>query len=120
MEYVTIVLHCIVSLSILNVWLIRKNKATQWRGGNATTIVQEFERYGLPKWSYHAVGFLKIISAIGLFIAIWVPELTKPSAAILALLLLGSISMHLKIKDPAKKSIPALLFFSICLFILFF
>ena len=91
MEYVMIVLHVIVSLSILNVWLLRKNKATQWRGGDATTIVQEFERYGLPKWSYHVIGFIKIIGAIGLFVAIWVPELTQPSASILAVLLLGSI-----------------------------
>jgi hypothetical protein len=120
MEYVMIVLHVIVSLSILNVWLLRKNKATQWRGGDATTIVQEFERYGLPKWSYHVIGFIKIIGAIGLFVAIWVPELTKPSASILAVLLLGSISMHLKIKDPFIKSLPALLFFIICLTILFF
>jgi len=120
MDYVMILLHGIVSLSILNVWLFRKNKATQWRGGDASTIVQEFERYGLPKWSYHVIGFIKIISAIGLFVAIWIPELTQPSAAILALLLLGSILMHLKIKDPFIKSLPALLFFIICLTILFF
>jgi len=120
MDYVMILLHGIVSLSILNVWLFRKNKATQWRGGDASTIVQEFERYGLPKWSYHVIGFIKIIGAIGLFVAIWVPELTQPSASILAVLLLGSISMHLKIKDPFIKSLPALSFFIICLTILFF
>jgi len=119
MNYITIALQFIVAISILNVWLIQKNKATQWRGGDATTIIEEFKVYGLPVWMCYVIGILKVLLALGLIAAIWYPELRQPSALGLAILLLGSIIMHLKIKDPLKKSIPAFLFFIMCLYIAF-
>ena len=117
MNYFIIALQCIVAFSILNVWLVQNKKATPWRGGDAKTIVEEFEVYGLPLWMCYVVGTLKVLLALGLLAAIWFPALRQPSALGLALLLLGSIAMHLKIKDPLKKSIPAILFFILCLVI---
>ena len=117
MNYFIIALQCIVAFSILNVWLVQNKKPTQWRGGDAKTIVEEFEVYGLPLWMCYVVGTLKVLLALGLLAAIWFPALRQPSALGLALLLLGSIAMHLKIKDPLKKSIPAILFFILCLVI---
>jgi len=119
MNYFVIALQCIVAISILNVWLIQNKKATQWRGGDATTIIEEFKEYGLPVWMCYVVGTLKVILALGLIAAIWYPELRLPSALGLAILLLGSITMHLKIKDPLKKSFPAFLFLMMCLYIAF-
>ncbi|WP_027076860.1 DoxX family protein [Maribacter antarcticus] len=119
MEYITIALQLIVGLSILNVWLIQYNKPTQWRGGNATTIKEEFEVYGLPDWTCYVIGFLKVALAIALIAAIWFPQLLQPAALGLALLLAGSILMHLKIKDPIKKSFPAFLFLCMCLYLTF-
>jgi len=119
MNYIIIALQCIVAFSILNVWLLQKNKSTQWRGGNATTIIEEFKVYGLPVWMCYAVGILKVLLAIGLLAAIWYPELKQPSALGLAFLLLISIVMHLKIKDPLKKSFPAFLFLVMSLYIAF-
>lgn len=119
MDYITIALQCIVGFSILNVWLIQNKKPTQWRGGDATTIIEEFKVYGLPVWSCYVIGTLKVLLAIGLLVAIWYPELRQFSALGLAALLLGSIAMHLKIKDPIKKSIPAFLFLLMCLYIAF-
>lgn len=119
MNYVIIALQCIVALSILNVWLIQKNKPTQWRGGNATTILEEFKEYGLPVWFCYLIGTLKVLLAIGLLTSIWIPEIKQVSALGLAVLLLGSIIMHLKIKDPIKKSFPAFLFLVMCLAIAF-
>lgn len=119
MDYISIVLQCIVALSILNVWLIQNKKNTQWRGGNATTIIEEFKVYGLPVWSCYVIGTLKVLFAIGLLVAIWYPELKQVCALGLALLLLGSIVMHLKIQDPLKKSLPAFLFLIMCLYIAF-
>jgi hypothetical protein len=119
MEYIFIALQLIVGVSLLNVWLIQYNKATQWRGGNAKTLKEEFQVYGLPDWSLYVIGFLKVTLAIVLIVSIWFPEYLIPSALGLAFLLLGSIVMHIKIKDPLKKSIPALLFLLICLFLAF-
>jgi hypothetical protein len=119
MDYISVALQCIVSISILNVWLVQKNRATQWRGGDATSIIEEFKVYGLPLWLCYVVGTLKVLFAIGLLLAIMYPELKQPSALGLAMLLMGSIIMHIKIKDPIKKSFPALLFLVMCLYIAF-
>ncbi|MHA7862933.1 DoxX family protein [Flagellimonas marinaquae] len=119
MEYFTVALQCIVAISILNVWLVQNKKATQWRGGNATTIIEEFEVYGLPVWMCYLVGTLKVILALGLIAAIWYPALRQPSALGLAVLLSGSVAMHFKINDPLKKSFPAFLFLLMCLYIAF-
>ncbi len=59
MDYVIIILKIVVALSLFNVWLIQKDKPTKWRGGNAQTIVEEFQVYGLPVWMCYLVGFLK-------------------------------------------------------------
>ena len=119
MEYFIIVCKVIVALSLLNVWLIQKDKATKWRGGDATTIVEEFEAYGLPKWSCYIIGFLKVTLALILLASIGLPYLENPAAAGLAILLLGSIVMHIKISDPLYKSFPAFLFLILCVFIYF-
>lgn len=117
MDYVIIALQVIVGLSILNVWLVQNKKATRWRGGDATTIVEEFEVYGLPVWSVYVVGTLKVILAIGLLLGIWYPTLVFPAAIGLAVLLAGSVTMHFKIGDPLIKSFPAGLFLLMCLVI---
>ncbi|HEY5764476.1 MAG TPA: DoxX family protein [Candidatus Deferrimicrobiaceae bacterium] len=53
------------------------------------------------------VGFFKISLAILLLAGIWIPSVTKPAATGIALLMLGAVSMHLKVRDPIKKSLPA-------------
>lgn len=110
MEYLIIALQVIVGLSILNVWLVQNKKNTRWRGGDATTLVEEFHEYGLPTWSVYVIGFFKVTAAILLIAGIWFPALVVPSALVLAFLLAGSITMHLKISDPLIKSFPAALF----------
>lgn len=119
MDIFILILKVIVALSLLNVWLLQYNKPTQWRGGDAQTIKEEFSAYGLPVWMCYVVGFLKVSCAIALLVSIWVPVLELPAAAILAVLLTGSIIMHIKISDPLKKSFPAALFLTMCLVIIF-
>lgn len=119
MNLISIILQCIVAFSILNVWLVQYKKPTQWRGGDAKTILEEFEVYGLPAWMCYVVGSLKVLFAVGLLVAIWIPKFKIPCALGLAVLLFGSILMHLKIKDPLKKSFPAFLFLLMCLYLAF-
>jgi hypothetical protein len=117
MDYLMIALQVVVGLSILNVWLVQNKKATRWRGGDATTIIEEFEVYGLPAWSVYVIGTFKVILAILLLAGIWYPMLKFPAAAGLAFLLAGSVTMHLKVRDPLIKSFPAGLFLLMCLII---
>jgi preprotein translocase subunit SecG len=120
MEVFITVLKIVVALSLINVWLVQYKKPTQWRGGNATNIFQEFEVYGLSETFCYTVGVLKVGLALALLASIWFPSLELIASLGLALLLTGSIFMHLKVKDDLKKSFPAALFLVICLVIAFF
>ena len=119
MDYFKITLQLIVALNLLNVWLVQSTKATRWRGGDAKTLAQEFVVYGLPKWMFFTVGFLKVGFSVALIIAIWFPVLLNIASVGLSILLLGSIAMHIKIKDPIVKSFPALFFLILNAFIIF-
>ncbi|WP_026756016.1 DoxX family protein [Sediminibacter sp. Hel_I_10] len=119
MTYIIIVLKFIVSISLINVWLIQKDAPTKWRGGNAQNLKQEFEVYGLPAWMLYVVGVLKVVLALCLLASIWFTLLAQPAALALAVLLLGSIIMHFKINDPLYKSMPAAIFLVLCLIIAF-
>ena len=110
MHYPLILLKLVVGLSIINVWLIQPNKATRWRGGDAKSIFEEFEVYGLPRSFCYLIGFLKVSLALLLIASIYYKQLTLIGSLGLGLLLLGSIAMHIKIKDPMYKSFPAFLF----------
>ena len=107
MDVAVIIVQVAIALGILNVWVLRYGKATEWRGGTAENMREEFEAYGLPGWSVHVIGFLKILFAVCLVAGIWYPELTRPAAIGLAVLMVGAIAMHVKVKDPLKKSLPA-------------
>ena len=108
--YLIIALKIIVGVSILNVWLLRKNKATKWRGGAAKTILEEFQVYGFSKSFCYFIGFLKVSLAILLLVSIQFKTLTLLGALGLSILLVGSIIMHIRVKDAWYKSFPAFLF----------
>lgn len=102
-------LQAIVALGLLNVWLLRATSSTPYRGGEARSLRAEFSAYSLPTWFFFLVGALKLGSAVFLLVGLWVPALVLPAAAVVAVLMLGALAMHVKVKDPAIKSLPALL-----------
>ena len=102
------ILQLIISIGLINVWLFRFNKTTEYRGGSAKNMKEEFIAYGLPEWSMYFVGFIKVAIAVMLIISIWVEELLLYNLIVLAALMIAAVFMHLKVKDPIKKSYPAL------------
>ena len=102
------ILQLIISIGLINVWFFRFNKATDYRGGNAKNMQEEFLAYGLPIWSMYLVGTLKVAIAVMLIICIWVEELLIYNLILLAALMIAAVLMHVKVKDPIKKSYPAL------------
>jgi hypothetical protein len=98
----------IVGCGLLNVWLLRFNKSTAYRGGTAANMLEEFAAYSLPAWSCYLVGFLKVASAFALLAGLLYPVLVLPAAIVIALLMAGALAMHVKVGDPFKKSLPAL------------
>ena len=110
MNYLIIGLKLIVGLSILNVWILRFGQSTQWRGSSAETMKEDFEAYGLPEWFLYLIGAAKVILALVLLASVYYNYLTPIGAYGIAFLMLGAIVMHIKIKDPLKKSLPAFIF----------
>ena len=108
METIVQICQIVVGCGLLNVWLLRFNKSTAYRGGSAANMLEEFAAYGLPAWSCYLVGFLKVTSAFALLAGLLYPALVLPAAAVVAVLMLGAVVMHVKVGDPAKKSLPAL------------
>ncbi len=108
MNIVTAALQIVVALGLLNVWLLRAQRRTSYRGGNARSMQEEFAAYGLPDWSRYVIGTLKVGSAVCLIAGLWLPGLVLPAASLVVLLMLGALAMHLKIGDGLTKSVPAL------------
>lgn len=109
MSYITILLQLFVAFGLLNVWLLRRDKKTSYRGSNAWSLKEEFSAYGLPLWSFYVIGFIKISSALLLLLGIWIPFLVFPAAFVISLMMLGALCMHIKVRDPVKKLLPALI-----------
>ena len=110
-------MQIIVALGLLNVWLLRFRKSTEYRGGNAKNLKEEFAAYGLPVWFMYLIGALKIGSALALLAGLWMPGFVAPAAVLVVLLMLGALSMHIKVKDPLMKSLPAALMLVMGIFI---
>lgn len=117
MRTIVLVSQVVAALGIFNVWFVRFGKATSYRGGSARSLKEEFQVYGLPGWSVGVIGFLKVLCATLLVAGVWLPALTRPAAVALAALMLGAVSMHVKVKDPMQKSLPALGMLALCLLI---
>jgi DoxX-like family len=109
MRILLIVLQVVVALGLLNVWLLRFGQSTAYRGGDARSMREEFARYGLPSWFMLLIGTLKVGAALCLIAGVWLHSLVLPAAALICALMIGALAMHVKIRDPLKKSLPALL-----------
>ena len=108
MRAILAICQIVAALGLLNVWLLRSSRATPYRGGEARSMREEFQAYGLPAWFTYVIGALKIGVAVSLMAGVWIPALVLPAALLLCILMLGALAMHVKVHDPLKKSLPAL------------
>ncbi len=90
-------------------WLLRRHSATAYRGGEAKNLKDEFAAYGLPAPMFYIVGGLKIICGVLLLVGLAYPPVVLPAAAVVAVLMMGAVAMHLKVRDPVSKFVPAAL-----------
>jgi hypothetical protein len=96
-----------IALGIYNVWLLRANKPTNYRGGSARTLEEEFHVYGLSTRFMRIIRVCKLLSATLLIAGVWIPLLTSIGAIAMASLMLAAVLMHAKVRDPIQKSLPA-------------
>jgi len=117
MDTLLIAAQWVIGLGILNVWLVRASRATAYRGGSAQNMKEEFAVYGLPAWFMYAVGILKVSLAVALIAGTWFPQCIQPAAIAMAVLMAGAVSMHIKVKDTFKKTLPSLIMLALSLFV---
>ena len=102
-----ILLNLVIVFSIFNVWIIRYNQETKWRGKDSKSLKEEFQVYGLPIWFMYIIGILKLSLSILLIIGMWFPKIGFYTSLTMIVLMIGALLMHLKVNDPLKKSLPA-------------
>ncbi len=102
-------LQLAVGLGLLNVWLLRASSSTSFRGGTSQSLKEEFAAYGLPDFAFYVVGALKIAAGVVLVGGIFTPLPVAAAAWVVAVLMVGALAMHVKVRDPLMKSVPALL-----------
>jgi len=81
---------------------------------------EEFAVYGLSSSVMYVIGALKILFATLLLIGLFYTQLVRPAALGLAILMLGAVTMHIKVKDPIEKLIPAVTLLLLCIFVAYF
>jgi hypothetical protein len=52
-------LQILIALGLINVWVFRFARATEYRGAGAKNMKEEFAVYGLPSWFLYVVGLSK-------------------------------------------------------------
>ena len=118
METITTIVQLIIATVIIFVWTIRYNWDTNYRGGDAKNLREEFKVYGLPNWSLPLVGTTKVALAVTLAAGIWIPLPVKEAAMFMAALMAGAVLMHLRIRtDPISKAVPAMTMLAMSLFV---
>ena len=117
MVWIILFARLIVSLGLLNVWLLRFRKSTPFRGGASKNMKEEFLTYGLPVWFMYMIGFLKVGIAVAMLIGFWFPVFIFQAVLLLSVLMIGAVSMHIKVRDPFIKMVPAISLMLIAVFL---
>ena len=119
MTNLVIAIQILIALAMFDVWLVRYARPLRARGGDAQTMAEEFNVYGLPDWMLPLVRVLKLGAGTLMVVGIWYPIAAAIAGAILVVLMGGAILMHLKVKDPLLKSAPATFFFLLSCYVVF-
>lgn len=83
-------------------------------------MVDEYKRYGVPSWFRILIGLLEIGGAVLMIWGIWNESLAAAGGLLLAVIMIGAVTTHLRIKDPMTRFIApfVLLILSIIVLIL--
>tara|TARA_B110000438_G_scaffold53694_1_gene53860 strand:- start:5507 stop:5860 length:354 start_codon:yes stop_codon:yes gene_type:complete len=106
-ELIFDLLRILLAVSLFFVWVVRYDN-----------IVKEFkDDYNLPDWLRDLVGIIKL-SCAGMILTNNV-QLQIVSLASIAFLMFAAVLVHIKIKNPVQKMIPAIVLLAFCLSMLF-
>ena len=106
MENLSILAQLIVSISVIIVWVFRRDN-----------ISIEFKQYGLSNLLQNIVGAVKISLATILILGVWYEELLIISSLFMAFLMICAQYFHIKVSNPFSKFMPSIALLILCLFV---
>tara|TARA_Y100001970_G_C13697746_1_gene585624 strand:+ start:101 stop:481 length:381 start_codon:yes stop_codon:yes gene_type:complete len=115
-----VLFQIVIFLGIINVWLIRCSKSTSYRGKDSLSLKEEFHSYGYSTLFFYFIGLLKFLFSLLIFIGIWIPSIVVWGSLGMVVLMIGALLSHVKVLDPFKKSIPALIMLAMASFLFLF
>lgn len=77
------------------------------------------ESYRYPVGLMYFVGAMEILGGLGLLAGYWAPILAALAAAGLGVIMIGAVSTHVRIRDTANHTLPALVLLVLTLVVLF-
>jgi len=81
-------------------------------------MVEEFKVYGYSEITTYVVGAIKLLLALCLLAGLFVPELVRPTAGVLCLIMFWATVMHIKVEiNKPIKAAPAYFVFSLCTYL---
>ena len=116
MKVLSKILSVVVGLTVINVWLFRSNRSTSYRGGDASSLLEEFQVYGLDDY-FLIIGIVKVSLAIMLILSLYFKKLSFFASSGIAVMMLVAVYMHINVGDELIKSMPASVMLTSCLII---
>jgi len=111
MHITFIVLQAILGLMFLMAGLMKLG---------AKQRVEMFQHYGYPQWFRVVTGIVEIVGGAGMIIGIWSPVLAPLAGLWLGITMIGAIFTHIRVKDSAKATLPALVLLILSLLVVIF
>ncbi len=71
-------------------------------------VRENFKHLGVPNFFRILTGIVQLIGGIGSFIGIFVSLLSALSSIWIILIMIVALGLHVRIKEPFKKNIPAI------------
>ena len=116
MKVLSKILSVVVGLTVINVWLFRSNRSTSYRGGDAASLLEEFQVYGLEDY-FLITGIIKVSLAIMLLLSLYFKKLSFFASSGIGIMMLVAVYMHINVGDELIKSMPASVMLASCLII---
>lgn len=116
MKVLSKILSVVVGLTVINVWLFRSNRSTSYRGGDAASLLEEFQVYGLEDY-FLIIGIIKVSLAIMLLLSLYFKKLSFFASSGIGIMMIVAVYMHINVGDELIKSMPASVMLASCLII---
>ena len=123
MKQIEKIIILIISIIVLNVWLIRPKVhdlfGYSFRGGHAKSLLEEFTVYGISSEIFYLVGFLKVTTALMLLAGLRYSWMKLPASILMALFMATAFYMHYTVADEILKFVPSGILLSLSLILVF-